>query len=122
MAQPTSIPEEITEFLERNADKIDALPQVINLAFSGERKPEAWHVRTNNKQVSRGFNKAASVTLMLPLKSWRMLLKKNDNALWKKAIDDGQIHMHGDESAIAAIMKLFQPNGKHKVVENGKDE
>lgn len=111
MALPTSIPDEISEFLHRNADRIRHLPQIINLAFSGERKPEAWHVRLINKQVSRGFNKAAPVTIMLPLKSWRMLMKKNELELWQKALADGQIHIHGDPAATHLILKLFGANG-----------
>lgn len=113
MAQPSSIPDEISEFLARNSDRLQELPPIINLAFSGERKPEAWHVRISNSQVVRGFNKAAPVTIMLPLKSWRQLMKKNDRSLWQKAYDDGQIHVHGDEQAVASVTKMFSANGKH---------
>jgi hypothetical protein len=111
VALPTSIPDEISEFLHRNADRIRHLPQIINIAFSGERKPAAWHVRLINKQVSRGFNKAAPVTIMLPLKSWRFLMKKNKIELWQKALADGQIHIHGDPTATQSVLKLFQANG-----------
>lgn len=114
MAQAPSIPDEISEFLSRNSDRLQDLPAVINLAFSGERKPEAWHVRISNRQVSRGFNKAASVTIMLPLKAWRKLLKKNDSSLWQKAVDDGQIHLHGDPTSVSSVIKIFHANGKHE--------
>ena len=118
MAQTNSIPDEIVEFLERHSDKLEDLPPVINIAFSAERRAEAWHVRLHNKQVMQGFNKSALVTVMLPLKSWRTLVKKKDQKLWQKALDDGQIHIHGEENAVAAISRLFQQNGKH----NGKLE
>lgn len=121
MAQVSSIADEIAEFMNHYIQNAEDLPQVINLAFSGERKPEAWHVRTTNRQVGRGFNKSASVTVMLPLKSWRKLIKKKDAQLWRKALEEGQIHMHGDEQAIQLISNLFQPNGKH-TSKNGKTE
>lgn len=111
MARPASIPDEISEFLHRNAERINRLPQIINIAFSGERKPEAWHVRISNRQVSRGFNKSAPVTIMLSLKSWRKLMKKNDQKLWQNALTDGQIHVHGDAHATNSILQLFNANG-----------
>jgi len=111
VARPSSIPDEISEFLHRNAERINHLPQIINIAFSGERKPEAWHVRITNRQVSRGFNKAAPVTIMLPLKSWRTLMKKNDQKLWQNALAEGQIHVHGDPQATDPVLQLFSANG-----------
>jgi len=107
-----SLSDEIVEFLHRYAADTTNLPQVINIAFSGERKPEAWHFRTTNKQVGRGFNKAAKVTVMLPLKSWRTLMKKNKIKLWQQALLDGQINMHGNAQSIQAISDLFQ-DGKN---------
>lgn len=111
--QTTSISDEIVEFLERNSDKLEELPPIINIAFSAERRAEAWHVRLHNKQVMQGFNKSAMVTVMLPLKAWRTLVKKKDQKLWQKALDDGQIHIHGEEAAVAALTRLFEQNGKH---------
>lgn len=117
MAQAGSIPEEISEFLMLNSDRLQKLPPVINLAFSGERKPEAWHVRIGNRQVVRGFNKSAPVTMMLPLKTWRKLIKKNDDKLWQEALENGQIHIHGDAQAIAAISSIFYASEKHAEAE-----
>ncbi|HHL73178.1 MAG TPA: hypothetical protein ENJ29_11785 [Bacteroidetes bacterium] len=111
MAQMNSIPEEISQFLTQHSGHLDTIPQIINLAFSGERKPEAWHVRIPGKQIVRGFNKAAPVTVMLPHKTWKKLLKKDDNAMWRKALADGQIHIHGDKTATAAFAALFDKNG-----------
>ncbi|MDQ7054660.1 MAG: hypothetical protein Q9P14_17895 [candidate division KSB1 bacterium] len=111
--QTSAIPDEIVEFLHRNAEHLSDLPQVINLAFSGGRKPEAWHVRILNKQVIRGFNKAAPVTVMLSLDDWRKLMKKNDRQLWEEAYKKGQIQIHGDAEATAAVARMFHANGKH---------
>ncbi|RMD97803.1 MAG: hypothetical protein D6814_08775 [Calditrichaeota bacterium] len=124
MAQANSLADEITEFLNSNIQDLEDLPQIINLAFSGERKPEAWHVRIINKQVVRGFNKSAPVTVMLPLKSWRKLMKKNDKKLWREALETGQIHIHGDGEAVAAVEKIFHANGKSnsKIQEEAKAE
>ena len=41
MAPPPSIPDEIAGFLTKNQEDLHLLPAVINIAFSGERKPEA---------------------------------------------------------------------------------
>ncbi len=111
--QTSAIPDEIIEFLSRNAEHLSELPQVINLAFSGGRKPEAWHVRLLNKQVIRGFNKSAPVTVMLSLDDWRKLMKKNDRQLWAEALKKGLIQIHGDAEATAAVAKMFHANGKH---------
>jgi hypothetical protein len=111
VAHPPSIPDEISVFLNRNAEILDDLPQIINIAFSGERKPEAWNVRLRNKQVSRGFNKSAPVTIMLALKAWRKLMKKNDDKLWQKAVADGHIQVHGDPESTNSILQLFGTNG-----------
>ena len=111
MAPPPSIPDEISEFLNQHNENLKHLPQVVNIAFSGERKPEAWHVKLINRQVSRGFNKSAPITIMLTLKTWRKLLKKNDNALWLTALQEGQIHIHGDEQGKKAVEHFFSPNG-----------
>lgn len=86
------------------------MPAVINIAFSGERKPEAWHVKLVNRQVSRGFNKSAPITIMLPLKIWRHLLKKNNRQLWLDAIQESQIHIHGDDAGKQAVMRFFGAN------------
>lgn len=112
MAQPSSIPEEIAELFRWNAGDVLDLPPVINLAFSGERKPEAWHIRTSNRQVSRGFNKGAPVTIMLPLKVFRRLMKKKDPDSWREAIDKGQIHLHGAPEAADMVLRLFGINGE----------
>ncbi|RMF63947.1 MAG: hypothetical protein D6743_09975 [Calditrichaeota bacterium] len=110
--QVSSIPDEISEFLNRNAERLTELPQVINLAFSGGRKPEAWHIRVPNKQVVRGFNKAAPVTVMLSLDDWRRLIKKNDQKLWEEAYNQGQIQIHGDQQAVPLVARMFYANGK----------
>ncbi len=112
MAQVSTIPDEIALFMANNPLNSDDLPDVINLAFSGERKPEAWHVRPATKQVIRGFNKMAPVTVMLPLETWRRLLKKNDLCLWNEALKDGYIHIHGDKNASNAVSRIFSRNGK----------
>lgn len=112
MAHVSTIPDEIAQFLSTTPLNTDELPDVINLAFSGERKPEAWHIRVATKQVIRGFNKIAPVTVMLPLTTWRKLLKKKDKKLWHKAVKDGYIHIHGDKHASLAIAKVFGSNGK----------
>ncbi len=123
-AQVTSISDEIALFLERNIDKLSGLPPVINIALSGERKPEAWHIRVPNRQVIRGFNKSAPVTIMLPLESWQKLMKKNDQVLWQEALEKGQIHIHGEEEAVAAVAKIFHANGKQdgELVEELKED
>lgn len=107
MAQLSTIPDEIAMFMSNNPMNHESLPDVINLAFSGERKPEAWHVRPATKQVIRGFNKLAPVTVMLPLETWRKLLKKNDICLWNQALKDGYIHIHGDKNASEAVSRIF---------------
>ena len=110
MAPPPSIPDEIAGFLTKNQEDLHLLPAVINIAFSGERKPEAWHVKLVNRQVSRGFNKSAPITIMLPLKIWRHLLKKNNRQLWLDAIQESQIHIHGDDAGKQAVMRFFGAN------------
>ena len=112
MAHVSTIPDEIAQFLSTTPLNADELPDVINLAFSGERKPEAWHIRVATKQVIRGFNKIAPVTVMLPLTTWRKLLKKKDKKLWNEAVKEGYIHIHGDKHASRAIAKFFSKNGK----------
>ncbi|MCB9509395.1 MAG: hypothetical protein H6695_04405 [Deferribacteres bacterium] len=110
VAPPPSIPDEIAGFLTKNQEDLHLLPAVINIAFSGERKPEAWHVKLVNRQVSRGFNKSAPITIMLPLKIWRHLLKKNNRQLWLDAIQESQIHIHGDDAGKQAVMRFFGAN------------
>ncbi|KAA3618186.1 MAG: hypothetical protein DWQ05_09110 [Calditrichaeota bacterium] len=117
MAQVSTIPDEIALFLANNSLNTEELPDVINLAFSGERKPEAWHIRVATKQVIRGFNKVAPVTVMLPLVTWRKLLKKKDLGLWNQAVKDGYIHIHGDKTAAVAVGNIFKTNGKTEAVE-----
>ncbi len=112
MAHVSTIPDEIAQFLATTPLNTEELPDVINLAFSGERKPEAWHVRVATKQVIRGFNKIAPVTVMLPLTTWRKLLKKKDLKLWNEAVKEGYIHIHGDKQASRAIAKIFSTNDK----------
>lgn len=117
MAPPPSIPDEIAAFLTQYEEGLRLLPPVVNIAFSGERKPEAWHVKLINRQVSRGFNKSAPVTIMLSVKIWRQLLKKNKRQLWLDALQDGQIHIHGDDSGKQAVQQFFSLNGD---AQNGK--
>ncbi|KAA3654282.1 MAG: hypothetical protein DWQ10_17930 [Calditrichaeota bacterium] len=107
MAQVSTIPDEIASFMTNNPLNHEELPDVINLAFSGERKPEAWHVRPATRQVIRGFNKLAPVTVMLPLETWRKLIKKNDICLWNQAVKEGYIHIHGDKNASEAVSRIF---------------
>ena len=107
MAQVNGISDEIAVFLTQYTFNDEVLPAVVNLAFSGERKPEAWHIRIPTRQVGRGFNKAAAVTVMLPLVTWRKLLKSGKAEQWKKAIETGQIHIHGNQQAAEAFANLF---------------
>ena len=109
MAHVSTIPDEIALFLNQHTLNLEELPAVINLAFSGERKPEAWHVRLATGQVIRGFNKIAPVTVMLPLPTWRSLLKAKKAEKWQQAIKDGYIHIHGDKSAAQAFAHIFSP-------------
>lgn len=102
MAPPPSIPDEIAGFLTKNQEDLHLLPAVINIAFSGERKPEAWHVKLVNRQVSRGFNKSAPITIMLPLKIWRHLLKKT-------IVNSGLMPFRKAKSISMAMMLASKP-------------
>ncbi len=107
-----SLADEISEFVQRYAQNGKDLPYYINLAFSIDRRSEAWHARLDNGQAMRGFHRSAPITMMLSLKLWRDLMKKNKIALWDEAVSSGQISIHGDETAIVAMRDLFNVNGR----------